>query len=171
MRGTMQHYVLANPEMSTEVLADGHHLAPELLQFALKWKGVERLCLVTDSNRAMDMPIGRYRIGHKTNGRLFDSNGKVVLIGGELASSIVGMDEMVRNMHRLGGATIPQAIRMASLTPAERAGVAREVGSLEKGKQADIVILNERLRVHRVFIAGWEYALDDAKQSQPRQLG
>ena len=44
--------------MSTEVIADGKHLAPELLEFAFRMKGPERLCLVTDANRALDMPPG-----------------------------------------------------------------------------------------------------------------
>src|SRR6185503_4759337 len=70
MRGSMEQFVLAHEEMSTEVIADGYHLAPELLDFAFVQKGPRRLCLVTDANRAMDMPNGRYRIGPRTDGRL-----------------------------------------------------------------------------------------------------
>ena len=62
----MEEFVLAHDEMSTEVLADGEHLAPELLDFAFRMKGAERLCLVTDSSRAVDMPPGRYRFGPQT---------------------------------------------------------------------------------------------------------
>ena len=158
MQGSMEQFVLAREEMSTEVIADGYHLAPELLDFAFVQKGPKRLCLVTDSNRAMDMPPGRYRIGPRTNGRLFQSNGKVGLIGGMLASSIQGMDVMVRNMKKLTRATVAEAVRMASLTPAERAGIARDVGSLEPGKQADVLVLDQELRVQRVFLAGQEFS-------------
>jgi N-acetylglucosamine-6-phosphate deacetylase len=52
-QGSMEQFVLMRPEMSTEVIADGHHLAPELLEFAYAMKGVDRLCLVTDANRAL----------------------------------------------------------------------------------------------------------------------
>ena len=52
MQGSMAEFVLMNPEMSTEVIADGFHLAPELLEFAYRMKGANRLLLVTDSNRA-----------------------------------------------------------------------------------------------------------------------
>jgi N-acetylglucosamine-6-phosphate deacetylase len=157
MQGSMEQFVYAHEEMSTEVIADGHHLAPELLNFAFVQKGVERLCLVTDSNRAMDMPPGRYRIGPRTDGRIFQSNGQVGLIGGMLASSIVGMDVMVRNMKKMTSATLAETIRMASLTPAERAGVAKQVGSLEAGKCADVLVLSKSLEVKRVFIDGEEF--------------
>jgi N-acetylglucosamine-6-phosphate deacetylase len=155
MRGSMAEFVLAHAAMSTEVLADGEHLAPELLDFAFRMKGARRLCLVTDSSRAVDMPPGEYRFGPASNGEWFTSNGKVgYQPGAGLASSVVGMDTMVRNMARHTSATLPEVVRMASLTPAERAGASRHIGSLEPGKRADIVLLTRRLAVSRVLIAG-----------------
>jgi N-acetylglucosamine-6-phosphate deacetylase len=159
MQGSMEEFVLAHDEMSTEVLADGQHLAPELLEYAFRMKGVERLCLVTDASRAVDMPIGDYRFGPKTDGEWFKSNGKVGYQPGKgLASSIMGMDTMVRNMKNMTSASVPETVRMASLTPAERAGVADEVGSLEVGKRADVLVLNRKLEVKRVFIGGEVFA-------------
>ena len=159
MQGSMAEFVLMHREMSTEVIADGHHLAPELLRFALAMKGPDRLCLVTDSNRALDMPLGEYRIGPKEDGTLFYSDGFVgrMPATGTLASSIMGMDTMVRTMARATKAPVQDVIRMASLTPAERAGVARKVGSLEKGKCADVLVLDKKLAVKRVFVGGEEY--------------
>ena len=75
----MEQFVLASPEMSTEVIADGRHLAPELLDFAYRMKGAARLCLVTDSSRALDMPPGQYRFGPKDTGTSFESDGTVGL--------------------------------------------------------------------------------------------
>ena len=113
------------------------------------------MCLVTDANRAVDMPPGRYRFGSEEEGSWCESNGKVGLaLGGPLASSVVGMDTMVRTMKRDTSATLPEIIRMASLTPAERAGIDREVGSLETGKWADLVVLDSGLEVQRVFVHG-----------------
>jgi N-acetylglucosamine-6-phosphate deacetylase len=158
MQASMEQFVLANPEMSTEVIADGYHLAPELLEFAFRMKGARRLCLVTDSNRAMDMPPGRYRFGPQEDGSWCESNGKVGLAeGGALASSICGMDAMVRTMKRNTSATLPEIIRMASLTPAERAGIASDRGSLEVGKLADFLVLNDDLEVERVFVGGLQH--------------
>lgn len=160
MQASMAEFVLANAEMSTEVIADGCHLAPELLEFALKMKGATRLLLVTDSNRALDLPPGKYRFGNAQDGSWFESDGKVGWApNGSLASSIVGMDHMVRQMKKATTATLPEVIRMASLTPAERVGIARQTGSLERGKRADVLVLNQRLEVRRVFIGGEEFAI------------
>lgn len=166
MQASMEEFVLMHREMSTEVIADGHHLAPELLRFALAMKGPDRLCLVTDSNRALDMPVGEYRIGPAADGAPFISDGFVGRMPGTgvLASSIMGMDHMVRTMARATKAPLHDVIRMATLTPAERAGVARKVGSLAKGKLADVLVLDRKLAVKRVFIGGEEF-----KTPRPRR--
>ncbi|MDI1310989.1 amidohydrolase family protein [Prosthecobacter sp.] len=161
MQASMEQFVLANAEMSTEVIADGMHLAPELLDFAFRMKGAKRLCLVTDCNRAMDMPPGRYRFGSEDDGSWFESDGKVGFVPGQgLASSVMGLDHMVRHMKKSTSATLPDAVRMASLTPAERTGMGKTCGSLEKGKLADVLVLNRRLEVQRTFIGGVEVQHD-----------
>lgn len=157
MQGSMEQFVLRQAEMSTEVLADGCHLAPELLEFAFAMKGPKRLCLVTDSSRAVDQPPGRYRFGCKTDGEWFESDGKVGFQPGHgLASSVVGMDTMVRTMLAATRAPLADVIRLATLTPAERVGLAHEIGSLEPGKRADVLVLDSALTVKRVFIGGTE---------------
>lgn len=156
MQASMEQFVLANPEMSTEVIADGCHLADDLLAFAFQMKGPNRLCLVTDCSRALDMPKGRYRFGNRMEGTWFEYDGKVgrTLDGTGLASSAAGMDQMIRIMKRATGAPIHEVIRMASLTPAERTQMSEHYGSLNVGKVADIVILNRRLFVQSVIIRG-----------------
>ena len=155
MQGSMAEFVLMNAEMSTEVIADGCHLAPELLEFAYRMKGATRLCLVTDCNRALDMPPGEYLFGNAEEGTMFRSDGKVGWApNGSLASSIVGMDHMVRHMKQNTSASLPDVIRMASLTPAERTEISHETGSLEVGKRADIVLLDSALKVVQTIAAG-----------------
>jgi N-acetylglucosamine-6-phosphate deacetylase len=157
MHASMEEFVLAYPEMSTEVIADGEHLSKELLEFAWRMKGATRLCLVTDANRAMGAPPGRYRFGPIEDGAWFESNGKVGFVTGMgLASSVVALDTMVRNMKAMTAAPLYEVIRMASLTPAERAGIAAEAGSLEPGKRGDVLVLDRRLNVRRVFVGGEE---------------
>lgn len=155
MQASMAEFVLAHPEMSTEIIADGFHLSPELIQFAHRMKGPTRLCLVTDSSRAVDMPPGRYRIGPESDGNWIVSDGDVGRMpdGSALASSVAGMDRMIRMAVTSAKVPLIDAIRMASLTPAERAGIAHETGSLDPGKRADVVILSKRLQVKRVMIA------------------
>ena len=159
MQGSMLEYVLGNPEMSTEVIADGMHLSAELLRFAWQLKTSSRLCLVTDCNRALDMPPGKYRFGPQSDGSWFTSDGKVGWASPDsLASSVSGMDHMVRIMHRSADIPLPEVIRMASLTPAERVGMVEQIGSLQRGKQADILVLSKRLKVKQVFLRGTPFA-------------
>jgi len=162
MQASMTEFVLMQKEMSTEVIADGEHLSNELLEFAYQMIGPKRLCLVTDSNRALDMPTGRYRFGNIASGTWLENDGKVGrALSGALASSVLGMDSMVRHFKQVTTATLPEVIRMATLTPAERTGIAGKYGSVEVGKQADLLILNKGLQVERVFISGKEMKFDE----------
>jgi N-acetylglucosamine-6-phosphate deacetylase len=157
MQASMEQFVLAYPEMSTEVIADGYHLSPELLRFAYQMKGPARLCLVTDSSRALDELPGTYRFGPLTDGPWFINDGDVgrtMDASGALASSVKGMDHMVRIMAAATKAPLWDVIRMATLTPAERAGIADDVGSLKKGKRADVLVLTKKLQVRQVFVGG-----------------
>jgi len=159
MQASMEEFVLAHEAMSTEVLADGEHLSAELLDYAFRMKGADRLCLVTDASRAVDMPPGRYRFGPSADGEWFTSNGRVGYVSrASLASSVVGMDTMVRNMKAMTSASEADVVRMASLTPAERVGMADDLGSLDVGKRADVLVLGAALEVRRVFIGGEEFA-------------
>ncbi|MCU0721263.1 MAG: N-acetylglucosamine-6-phosphate deacetylase [Pirellula sp.] len=155
MQASMAEYVLANPEMSTEVIADGCHLSPELLRFAWQIKGSKRLCLVSDCNRALDMPVGRYAFGNEKDENWIYSDGKVGRTeSGGLASSVMALDTMIRNMASTTDIPLQEIIRMASLTPAERTGISDKVGSIAVGKKADLVILSNRLEVEHVYVSG-----------------
>jgi N-acetylglucosamine-6-phosphate deacetylase len=158
-RGSMAEFVLYHKDMSTEVIADGFHHAPEMLQFLYRMKGASQLCLVSDSSRALDTQPGIYRLGHHKTGEPFENNGSVGVLPGtdKLASSIYALDHMVRTMVRDTEAGVVDVIRMASLTPAERTGFAYDRGSLEPLKLADVVILSPDLHVRRTFIGGVEY--------------
>ena len=109
------------------------------------------MLLVTDANRALDMPPGQYRFGPQETGSWFESDGRVGFVPGQgLASSVVGMDNMVRHMAKSTTASLPEVIRMAVSTPAERAGIAHETGSLDAGKRADVLVLSEDLFVEHI---------------------
>jgi N-acetylglucosamine-6-phosphate deacetylase len=155
MQASMMEFVLANPEMSTEVIADGCHLSPELLRFAWQMKSSQRLCLVSDCNRALDMPPGRYAFGDRQDKCWFWNDGNVGRTKtGALASSVRALDSMVRYMTQSTDIALHEVIRMASLTPAERVGIAQRVGSIEQGKHEDLLILNEQLQVETVIVGG-----------------
>jgi N-acetylglucosamine-6-phosphate deacetylase len=156
MQASMLEFVLATPDMTTEVIADGRHLSPELLRFVAAVKGADRTALVTDCSRALDQPPGMYTFGPLDGGEAFYSDGTVGLLpdSTNLASSVRGMDFMVRHMHQQVGLDLPTAVRMASLTPATIIGLQGEIGSLAVGKRADLLFLDAALGVGRVFVAG-----------------
>jgi N-acetylglucosamine-6-phosphate deacetylase len=156
MRGGVLEATLFFDELTTEVIADGKHLAPELLQLAFKVKGPDRLALVTDCNRALELPDGEYLFGPLDGGTPFLRQDGVGLMpdGKALASGVMGMDHMVRTMHRATGAPLPEAVRMATLTPARIAGCDAEVGSLDVGKRADLLVLDRGLVVRQVYRDG-----------------
>lgn len=167
MRGGVLEATLYFDELTTEVIADGFHLDASLLRLALKIKGRERLALVTDSSRGLDQPDGQYVLGPLDEGEPLIKRGLVGLTpdGSALASSAAGMDHMLRTFLQLTQQPLPDVVRMASLTPATIAGVQQHLGSLELGKQADILVLSHDLHIRRVFIDGEEVDLQSATGS------
>jgi N-acetylglucosamine-6-phosphate deacetylase len=156
MRGGLMEATLYFDELTTEVIADGKHLQRELLLLAYKLKGPDRLALVTDCNRALDMPDGEYIFGPRDGGeRIIRRDGVGIMPDGlALASGVVGMDECVRTFHRLTGVPLVEVLRMASLTPARIAGVEALTGSIAPGKRADLVVLDQGLQVRAVYVGG-----------------
>jgi N-acetylglucosamine-6-phosphate deacetylase len=156
MRAGVMEATLFFDELTTEVIADGQHLSAELLRLAHKIKGPDRLALVSDSMRAVDCPDGEYWFGPAETGERIRRLGQVgvTLDGQALASGVLALDDAVRNFHRLTGVPLQEVIRMATLTPARILGVEQEFGSLAEGKIADLVVLDDELRVKQVYLAG-----------------
>jgi N-acetylglucosamine-6-phosphate deacetylase len=162
MRGGVLEATLYFDDLTTEVIADGKHLQRELLLLAYKVKGPDRLALVTDCNRALDMPDGEYVFGPREGGELILRRDGVGVMpdGKALASGVMGMDHCVRTFHALTGVPLVEVIRMATLTPARIAGRDAEIGSIARGKRADLLVLDERLNVRELFMAGRRWRPD-----------
>jgi N-acetylglucosamine-6-phosphate deacetylase len=156
MRGGVMEATLYFDDLTTEVIADGKHLQRELLLLAYKVKGPDRLALVTDCNRALDMPDGPYLFGPLDGGEpILRRDGVGIMRDGKaLASGVVGMDHCLRTFHRLTGVPLVEAVRMATLTPARIAGWDLELGSIAVGKRADLVVLDAALQVQQVYLDG-----------------
>jgi N-acetylglucosamine-6-phosphate deacetylase len=156
MRGGVLEATLFFDELTTEVIADGKHLERELLLLAHKIKGPDRLALVTDCNRALDMPDGEYVFGPVDEGEPIVRRDGVGLMpdGTALASGVMGLDHAVRTFHRLTGVPLVETVRMASLTPARIAGWERQIGSIATGKRGDLVVLDRELAVRQVYLDG-----------------
>src|SRR5207244_2041782 len=112
MRGGVMEATLLFDELTTEVIADGKHLQRELLLLAYKIKGPDRLALVTDCNRALDMPDGEYLFGPSDGGEPILRSGGVGVIpdGSALASGVMGMDHAVRTFHLFPGVPMAQVL-------------------------------------------------------------
>jgi N-acetylglucosamine-6-phosphate deacetylase len=165
MRGGVLEATLFFDELTTEVIADGQHLDPSLLRLAYKVKGPERLALVTDAMRAVDCPDGEYIFGPPEHGEQVRRLGNVgvTMDGTALASGVTGLDHAVRTfLMSVPESKLCDVVRMASLTPATIIGQQDELGSIEVGKRADLVVLDRELKVRRVFVDGTE--LDITKE-------
>ncbi len=159
MQGGVLEATLYFDELTTEIIADGKHLTGDLMLLAHKIKGPDMLALATDCNRALDLPEGEYLFGPLDGGETFLSQDGVGVMpdGKALASSVQGMDHMLRTFIEMTGLPIYEAVRMATLTPARIAGHAQQIGSLEPNKQADILIFDQSFRLQRIWIRGVEY--------------
>ena len=147
--GTIEGIYLID-DMTVELVADGIHVPAAILQLVYKIKGVERTALVTDAMvyaTAENMDVD--------NSRIIIEDGVCKLADrSALAGSIATMDHLVRTM--VGKASIPlcDAVRMASETPARIMGIFDRKGSLEVGKDADMVMLDKDLNVAGVWSMG-----------------
>lgn len=134
-----------------EVICDGHHVHPGAVEVILRAKSPDKTMLITDCMMAGGMEDGDYKLGE------FDvkvSNGTARLSSGSLAGSILSLSQAVKNVYEWGLVSKLEAIKMASLIPARSVGLDDKIGSIAKGKYADINILDDNLNVLEVFIDG-----------------
>lgn len=149
--GTVESVYLMD-DMSVEVIADGVHLPATILKLVYKVKGVEKTCLVTDS-----LKFAGYTGETINDPNYVIENGVCKWADRQtLAGSIATADVLVQTMVKKAGIPLEDAIRMASETPARLTGIADSKGTLEKGKDADIVILDNDVNVRCVFTKGKE---------------
>jgi len=142
---------LTSPELTVEVIADGIHIHPIVLKILTKIKEGEKIVLMTDAMRAAGLKEGTYDLGGQ---EVIVTKGQARLKDGTLAGSVLTMDKAVKNMASKVGVPLPKAIQMASFNPARSIGIDDKKGSLEPGKDADIVILNKNLETELTIVAG-----------------
>jgi N-acetylglucosamine-6-phosphate deacetylase len=130
---------LADDRVTVELIADGFHLHPATLRIASRVKGPGKVALVSDSIPPAGLPEGEGAFGGL---KITISEGRSLLESGRLAGSTITLSDAVRNMVRLAGASLPEAVEMASTTPARIAGVSGSKGRLAPGMDADITVLN-----------------------------
>lgn len=143
-------------EIDVEVIGDGVHLPAPLLKLIYKVKGPDRIALITDAMRAAGMPPGKSVLGPLKGGLdvIVEDGVAKLPDGSSFAGSVATADRLVRNMVRLAEVPLAEAIRMMSLTPARIMKMEHRKGSLVPGKDADIVVLDDDIRVKLTMVNG-----------------
>lgn len=141
--------ILTNPQLTADVIADGVHVDPTVVDLLLKVKGIENTVLITDAISAAGMPDGRYQLG---SFEVELRNGKC-LSNGKLAGSILTMDRALRNLMEFAHLDLRKSLRTATLNPAKVAG-AEKKGIIKPGADADFVVLTPSGEVRATIVKG-----------------
>jgi N-acetylglucosamine-6-phosphate deacetylase len=141
--------VLTDARLSADIIADGIHLDPVIVELFLKAKGPDAAVLISDATAATGMPDGRYRLGSL---EVEVKDGRC-MAGGKLAGSVLTMDRAVRNVVQFARWDLQQAVRLATVNPARVAGV-KKGGVLEAGARADLVVLSPSGEVRNTMVRG-----------------
>jgi len=141
--------VLTDNRLSADIIVDGIHVAPAVVQLFLQAKGIERAVLITDAISATGMPEGRYQLGPI----LVDVKDGKCTFNGSLAGSVLTMDQAVRNVTQFAHWSLQNAVRAATLNPARTAGLAGH-GTLTQGSEANFVVLSAQGEVRKTVVGG-----------------
>ena len=142
--------VLENDELTADIIADGIHVHPSVLGLFLGAKGADRAILITDAISATGMSDGIYSLGGL---EVQVSNGRCEYQG-KLAGSVLTLDQAVRNVMTFAGWQLQQAVKLATLNPAQRLGISDQRGLLAPGRRADLVVLTAEGQVAHTIIGG-----------------
>ncbi|HEY8361854.1 MAG TPA: N-acetylglucosamine-6-phosphate deacetylase [Tissierellaceae bacterium] len=142
--------VLLDDRIYSEVISDFIHTHPASIKLLIKIKGINKVILISDAMRACGLGDGEYTFGGQ---KVFVKEGVAKVENGSLAGSTLTLDKALKNLTSLG---IPllEVTKMVSLNPAKAIGVDSRKGSIEIGKDADLVVLNHDLSVHMTIIGG-----------------
>ena len=141
---------LADDRVSTELIADTFHISPDLFGLVAKVKG-DNLILITDCTRAGGLEDGEYTLGGQP---IFVKGIECRLADGTIDGSVLKLNNAIRNMRDHTSLPLEQIVRMASINAARCIGLDKTKGSLEAGKDADIILADENFAVSETIIAG-----------------
>lgn len=138
-------------DVNCELIADNVHVHPAMQRLVYKIKGSDHLILVTDSMRACMLPDGESELG-----------GQVVIVkdqvaklrDGTIAGSVLTMNEAIRKFQYNTGAPLPEVIKLVTINPAKELGIYDLKGSIESGKQADLVLFDDTIEIFTTIVKG-----------------
>jgi N-acetylglucosamine-6-phosphate deacetylase len=142
--------VLTNPSVTADIIADGIHVDPVVVDLFLRAKGIDAAILITDGISATGMPDGTYKLGD-LNVEVRDGRCEV---DGRLAGSVLTLDRAVRNVRRFANIGFQDSVRLGTLNPARVLGVQKHKGMLAVGADADVVVFSPDGDVRQTIIGG-----------------
>lgn len=146
-------FAMGEPEITCELIADGHHVSPTLMRALYQAKGPDGIALITDAAGGAGLAEGeQYPLG--TLPAVVRDGVGMLTDGSALASSTCGMIDGVRNLTQMVDISLPEAVRMATLTPARALGIEAQKGQLKIGADADLVILDDAFTVRETIVGG-----------------
>ena len=143
---------LVSDDIMAELIADCIHVLPSALDVAVRCKGVDKLILISDTLKYAGLPSGTYvdELGRE----IVKDDERAHIPGWTLAGSISPLNRNVRNMIQRVGVSLPDAIKMASVNPARLLGFGDRKGSLEAGKDADLIVIDDDINVYAAMRKG-----------------
>lgn len=144
--------VFDNKDVMAEIICDGIHIHPSVVRATFQMMGADRMILISDSMRATGMPDGQYTLGGldvKVVGRL-----ATLVLDGAIAGSATNLMDCMRTVIKKMELPLETAVACATINPARSLGVEEQYGSLEPGKKAHVVLLNQDLELKAVIKDG-----------------
>ena len=144
--------LLDNENITCELICDGGHICPAILRNTFKILGEDRACVISDSMRAAGLGAGEYELG----GQQVFVEEKVkyaVLEDGTLAASITNVFEEFKNLLAFG-IDFKKALKACTINPARAIGMDKEIGSIATGKAADMIFVDDEMKIKEVYING-----------------
>jgi N-acetylglucosamine-6-phosphate deacetylase len=142
--------ILTDPRVTVDMIADGVHLDPAIVNLVLKTKGKDAAVLITDATAATGMPDGTYRLGPME----VEVKAGRCMSAGKLAGSVLTMDQAVRNVARFANWELQDAVRLVTYNPARVMGTETEFGVIRPGARADLVALSPAGEVRATVLDG-----------------
>ena len=142
-------------EITAEIIADGCHLPPELLRYIVKFKGVDKVALVTDAMRGAGLADGEWTvIGNAEHGVRCIVEGGVAKMPDRtcFAGSVATADRLVRVMREMAGCSLVDAVNMLSRNPCRAWGV-KNKGEIKVGYDADLLVFDDSINIEKIFLS------------------
>jgi N-acetylglucosamine-6-phosphate deacetylase len=146
--------VLESDKVFCEIICDGRHLHPGTVRLIIKTKGLDLVVAVTDSIMAAGLPDGNYKLG--VNDVIVENGDARLACGGSRAGSTLTMGAALKNLLEYTGRPLREVLRLLTENPARLIGVYDRMGSIEAGKEANLVVLDETCNVLKTYVHGRE---------------